>query len=253
MWKVLWSFRGGAEQAFLLVNGEALRLDEFSELMIAGNLHQAWTPVAEGEYVLQVVLNGAAGRVESEEITVVVGPREVAAATATFVTITTLEGEVLEETPTVAAATATGIAPTATEAVSLSATPTESGPSATASFTASPSATEVVEAAISGFVFRDENGNGVFDGGDSALVGVSLRLAGAACPASGLTTTSTNGSGIYFFTGLSAGTYCVRVDQNSLPNIGGTWSPSMATEHTVVVGEGQTVGGQDFSFEPIIN
>lgn len=248
-------FAGGAEQAFLLVNGDAQRLDEFQELMSNGSLHQAWIPQSEGEYVLKVVLNGAGGSAESNEVTVIVGAREAVEVRASGELVTEQASgspvATASATAALAGPTVTGFVSTVTGAVTATETPIGATVSPTFTVTASP--TEPTEGAISGFVFRDEDGNGVFNGGDSALTGVTLKLAGSACPASGLTTSTTNGSGIYFFNGLTAGTYCVRVDQSTLPNIGGSWSASLPFELTVVVSEGLTNGGQDFAFEPIIN
>lgn len=63
---------------------------------------------------------------------------------------------------------------------------------------------------ISGRVFVDSNNDGVFNGADSALSGVTLALSGTDFnnqPVSA--TTSTAADGRYVFTGLAAGTYTV--------------------------------------------
>ena len=64
-------------------------------------------------------------------------------------------------------------------------------------------------ASISGQTFNDLNGNGILDAGEPGLAGVTIQLdkdANGTVDA----TTVTGGSGIYNFTGLTAGTYRVR-------------------------------------------
>ena len=61
-------------------------------------------------------------------------------------------------------------------------------------------------------VFRDWNGNGVQDAGDEGLSGVTVTLNTGACLSVVSTQiTTTNTSGNYFFSGLTAGDYCVSV------------------------------------------
>lgn len=66
-------------------------------------------------------------------------------------------------------------------------------------------------AAVVGVVFHDENGNGVRDGGERAVPGVVLQLAGA-----DLLRTA-DGAGVYVFDHLAAGAYAVTIDPRSLP------------------------------------
>ncbi len=63
---------------------------------------------------------------------------------------------------------------------------------------------------LEGEVFNDANANGLLDGGDSAISGVSVSVF-VEGGSTALETTSTNGSGIYDFTGLAAGNYFVEV------------------------------------------
>ncbi|MBI5466904.1 MAG: DUF11 domain-containing protein, partial [Candidatus Kerfeldbacteria bacterium] len=65
------------------------------------------------------------------------------------------------------------------------------------SFTAAP-------AKIFGFKFNDLNGNGVWNQGESPIQGVTINLTGTEAGS-----TSTNASGYYEFTNLSAGAYAV--------------------------------------------
>jgi hypothetical protein len=63
-------------------------------------------------------------------------------------------------------------------------------------------------ASVSGYVYLDNNSNGVFDAGDTGVGGVTVVLTGTnylGLPVS--MTVTTNSSGFYSFTGLLAGTY----------------------------------------------
>jgi len=68
-------------------------------------------------------------------------------------------------------------------------------------------------------VWKDTNGNGVQDGGEPGVAGVTVTLKD--CSGNELQTTTTNGSGNYTFSGLAAGCYTVTV---ALPG-GYTFSP----------------------------
>lgn len=59
-------------------------------------------------------------------------------------------------------------------------------------------------------VWADTNNNGVVDGGEAGIAGVTVRLI-AADGVTVLQTTTTDGSGLYLFSGLLAGTYFVEV------------------------------------------
>jgi hypothetical protein len=137
-----------------------------------------------------------------------------------------------------------------------------SGPSATPSITpedtatptSTPTATRtpttVTDGTITGFVFRDENGNGGFNASDSALTGVTLNLAGGGCPSNGLVTATTNGDGNFNFTNLAPGTYCVRLDIGSLPDIGATWVASLPQYQEVTLGAGD-LASLVFAAQPV--
>ncbi|MDB6076146.1 MAG: hypothetical protein JWO89_3786, partial [Verrucomicrobiaceae bacterium] len=62
-------------------------------------------------------------------------------------------------------------------------------------------------------VFNDANNNGIQDGGESGISGVSVALLDAAT-SSVVSTTTTNGSGLWGFTVFSQGSYKVRVTPN---------------------------------------
>jgi uncharacterized repeat protein (TIGR01451 family) len=76
-------------------------------------------------------------------------------------------------------------------------------------------------ASIGDRVFYDLDGSGSPDGGtEPGLVGVTVKLYGAACgtPAAPLVgSQATGANGAYLFTGLAAGAYCVDVDERTLP------------------------------------
>ncbi len=59
---------------------------------------------------------------------------------------------------------------------------------------------------IGNYVWNDVNGNGVQESGEPGLAGVAVTLSGAAN-----TSTSTDATGAYLFSGLSAGSYTVTV------------------------------------------
>jgi len=67
---------------------------------------------------------------------------------------------------------------------------------------------------IGDFVWHDLNGNGIQDAGEPGIDGVKVTLKNAGGTV--LQSTTTSGGGKYLFTGLTAGTYSVVVDDTSL-------------------------------------
>jgi hypothetical protein len=67
---------------------------------------------------------------------------------------------------------------------------------------------EIVLSSISGTVFLDQNNNGVQNGADTGISGVTIQLLNAVN--SVVATTTTDASGNYSFSGLQPGTYSVR-------------------------------------------
>lgn len=63
-------------------------------------------------------------------------------------------------------------------------------------------------------VWYDQNGDGQQNGAENGLAGVTVRLLAGATVAS---TTTTNATGVYRFTGVAPGTYTVEVDIATLP------------------------------------
>ena len=70
------------------------------------------------------------------------------------------------------------------------------------------------QGSIGDFVWNDANANGIQDGSESGIQGVTVRLNG---PGNLVVTTTTDAGGLYLFDGLSAGTYTVTVVTSTLP------------------------------------
>ncbi len=107
----------------------------------------------------------------------------------------------------------------------------------------SPLAAQVT-GSISGMKFRDLNGNGIKDGGDTGLEGWTINLS-IATPAT-VMHTSTDANGNYSFQNLNPDTY--TVSETNQPG----WSttrPGLQT-YTVVLGAGQDTTGLDFGNHP---
>lgn len=101
--------------------------------------------------------------------------------------------------------------------------------------------------------------NGVLEAGEPGLVGVLVSLGDGACPARGLASTITATDGVYQFTGLTAGTYCVTVDPfgaiNSSILIPGEWTqPPGVGQITISLSGGEQLTvvnfGWDYQFLP---
>jgi hypothetical protein len=67
---------------------------------------------------------------------------------------------------------------------------------------------------IGDFVWKDLNGNGIQDSGEPGISGVTVRLYRQGNPVA-IATATTDAGGLYLFSGLSAGTYSVAVDNSS--------------------------------------
>lgn len=94
---------------------------------------------------------------------------------------------------------------------------------------------EVVQSVISGRVFSDMNNNGVQNGGDDGISGVTIELLDAGL--SVIQTTTTDADGNYSFSNLDPGTYSVReptqpADTNNGLTVAGT-VPNGGTDGTV--------------------
>ncbi len=103
-------------------------------------------------------------------------------------------------------------------------------------------------ASIGDRVFYDLNGDGLPDNdGDPGLNGVTVRLyEGASCTGALKATAVTAGNGAYSFTRLPAGTYCVDVDESTLP---AGYALTTANEpQTVNLADGQAYTDADFGY-----
>jgi hypothetical protein len=92
---------------------------------------------------------------------------------------------------------------------------------------------------ITGIVFRDGNGNLVYNSGEVGIEGAGVRLRSGSCgsPGSVIATTSTGSDGRYGFSGIAPGTYCVDV-----PTDPATWTDKTGpTTVTVPAGGSMTV------------
>jgi hypothetical protein len=102
---------------------------------------------------------------------------------------------------------------------------------------------------IVAFVWQDQNANGAVDGGESGISGAPVELRKGACGSgSSYLTVNTDGSGYATFTGIAAGTYCLRVDKNSIP--GGNWDSTTTPYSTIELLPGDT-DDDAFGFEQL--
>ena len=98
---------------------------------------------------------------------------------------------------------------------------------------------------ISGTVFRDADGDGIFDGNENGLSGVTLYFDydNDAHKDADETSVITDFSGHYAFTGVAAGTWKVR---QVLPGGYAQTSPTNGYGQGVTLAAGQSVTGRDF-------
>ena len=120
--------------------------------------------------------------------------------------------------------------------------------------TLAPTSTEVAPVTIVGTVLRDENGNGVQDAEDTYVSGIPIYLTvGNVCAIPGNAgQTSTDGSGLFSFNGLAPGNYCVAIDPDDFPSIGGAWVPANG-DRIQVSPDGGDLEIVNFFVQPIIN
>ena len=72
-------------------------------------------------------------------------------------------------------------------------------------------------AALGDLVWYDTNANGVQDNGEAGVAGVTVKLFSNNCTVDSGMSTTTDGSGIYGFSNLQPGAYCVEFVTSSLP------------------------------------
>ncbi|NNE74288.1 MAG: hypothetical protein HKN26_11535 [Acidimicrobiales bacterium] len=107
-------------------------------------------------------------------------------------------------------------------------------------------------ATIGDLVFSDSDGGGTHDAGEPGIAGVTIDLLDAGGTV--VATATTDGSGAYAFSGLTAGDYTVRIDAGTLPaNVTtptGDRDGTLDGETTVTVTVGEVVTDADFAYEP---
>lgn len=102
-------------------------------------------------------------------------------------------------------------------------------------------------------VFRDWDGNGVQDGVDEGLSGVTVDLHAGACPPSGAPIASlvTSATGYYQFTGLAAGSYCVNVPAPGSGGVPPGYSLTTGNDpQTVTIATNEIRSDVDFGYKP---
>lgn len=122
-------------------------------------------------------------------------------------------------------------------------TPDAEGPIEIVTTTLTPTFTAVPEpGGLLGSIIKDINGNGATDGADDGIAGVDVHLTrGSNCAVPGQeASTITNAQGLFAFTGLETGTYCVTIDYSTLPNIGGSWVAVNQDNYVFTVESGLT-------------
>lgn len=100
--------------------------------------------------------------------------------------------------------------------------------------------------------------NGLLETGEPGIEGVVVMLGSGACPSTGLATATANADGMYTFSGLDAGTYCVSSDPLDATNekilIPGGWTNPAGGSVTITLGAGEerldVNFGWDYQFLP---
>lgn len=103
--------------------------------------------------------------------------------------------------------------------------------------------------AIGDTIYFDANGNGVQDGNEFGIAGVTVQLDGPG----GTQSVVTDENGVYIFTDLDAGTYAVTVQTGTLP-VASVQSadPDTTLDDTtqITIGDGEFDGSADFGYNP---
>jgi uncharacterized repeat protein (TIGR01451 family) len=98
-------------------------------------------------------------------------------------------------------------------------------------------------------VWRDWNGNSAQDPGEQGISGVTVELY-EADGVTLITTTTTDANGHYYFPGLVAGTYVVKVVQPANTTQTGDPDGTFDNQHQVVLGNDQQYLTADFGYQP---
>ncbi len=105
---------------------------------------------------------------------------------------------------------------------------------------------------IGDFVWRDWNGDGVQDAGEEGIPGVTVKLYDST-GTNLLATTITDANGYYYFPGLNAGTYVVKVNDGTTPaGYTQTGDPDATPDnmHTVTLATDEQYLTADFGYRP---
>lgn len=88
--------------------------------------------------------------------------------------------------------------------------------------------------------------NGKLDGAEIGLHGVEVKLGTGPCPSSASSTTITAADGLFLFSGLEAGDYCVSINPASEVNASvlapGVWTYPVSTSEAGLIGKTVTLG-----------
>jgi inhibitor of cysteine peptidase len=95
--------------------------------------------------------------------------------------------------------------------------------------------------------------NGLLDPQEPGVGGIVIELGAGECPSTGLATTITDGEGVYLFSGLNRGNYCISIDPAEEPNndilIPGQWTyPETNVDEGVSVDLATGENNLDFNF-----
>lgn len=109
-------------------------------------------------------------------------------------------------------------------------------------------------AAVSGLVWEDEQGDGLQDEEESPLREITVALYRDACPGTQLVATrATNVGGGYLFTSLAPGTYCVMIDVFTPENVSllspGDWTTPESGSITVELQSGENLTDLNFGWQ----
>ena len=102
---------------------------------------------------------------------------------------------------------------------------------------------------IGDFIWRDWNGDGVQDPAEEGIAGVTVELYDSTGTTL-LAPTITDANGLYYFNGVQAGTYVVKVVQPGGTTQTGDPDGSIDNQHTVILGENDQYLTADFGYQP---
>ena len=112
-------------------------------------------------------------------------------------------------------------------------------------------ATPIPPGNVRGFMFDDAIYNGVVDSTEGGMAGWTVTLGAGSCPSSGYASTITNGNGVYTFTDIPPGTYCVTIQIDLATGCAG-WHTLTGKSKTITVNPGDTTTVPDMGFTNII-